>query len=157
MSKQCPGSLIICDEYCPKSGDVVSFHTQIQLNGVLEIPFYKPDAEDIFNGIHQIDCTKFTTVTVTKPPGKKILVVGKVMVGIEYIAKVIDQKVHFSHWEIPFQALVKNDDGSLLDLNFNLDDYVVHICVEHEQYDLIDERTISKELVLLVWLQKKDN
>lgn len=157
MSKQCPGSNVICDEYCPKSGDVVSYHTQIQLNGLLEIPLNKPDAKDIFNAIHEIDCTKYTTVTVKKPPGKKVLVVGKVMVGIEYIADVPDQKVHFAHWELPFQALVKNDDGSLLDLNFNLNDYVVHICVEHEQYELVDERSISKELVLLVWLQEKES
>ncbi len=145
------------DELCPGPGDVVSYHTQIPLNGLLEIPLNKPPKESIFNTTHEIDITKFTTITVKKPPGKKVLVVGKIMVGIEYIAKVPDQKVHFAHWDIPFQVLINNDDGSLLDLNFNLDDYVAHACVEHEEYMQVDERTISKGIVLLIWLQPKDN
>lgn len=156
MTKYCADANV-GDEVCPKPGDVVSYHTQIVLNGVVEIPLNKPPKEKIFNTTHEIDITKFTEIIVKKPPGKKVLVVGKVMIGIEYIAKVLDQKVHFAHWELPFQALIKNDDGSLLDLDFNINDYVVHACVEHEQYDQIDERTIAKELVLLIWLQPKDN
>lgn len=145
------------EELCPGAGDVVSYHTQIVLNGLLEVPLNKPPVEDIFNVVHEIDITKLDTVVVKKPPGRKVLVVGKVMVGIEYIARVTDQKVHFAHWEIPFQALLKNDDGSLLDLDFDLSQYVAHVCVEHEQYDQINDRTIAKELVLLIWLQRKDN
>lgn len=156
MTKQCPSG-VMGDERCPGSGDVVSFHTQIQLNGLLEIPLNKPPKEEIFNATHEIDITKLTTVIVKKPPGKKVLVVGKVRVGIEYIAKVPDQKVHFAHWEIPFQALLKNDDGSLLPLDFDLSKYVAHICVEHEEYSQVDERTIAKEIVLLIWLQLKEN
>ncbi|WP_418792496.1 hypothetical protein [Phosphitispora sp. TUW77] len=156
MTKFCPlGD--VGDERCPDSNDVVSYHTQIQLNGLLEIPLNKPPKEKMFNTIHEVDITKLTAVTVKKPPGKKILVVGKLMVGLEYIAKVPDQKVHFAHWEIPFQALIKNDDGTLLPLDFDLDQYIAHVCVEYEEYHQIDERTITKELVLLIWLQRKDN
>lgn len=144
-------------ELCPKPGDVISFHTQIMLNGVLEIPFYKPPAEDVLNAIHEINVTKFTTITVKKPPGMKVLVVGTFMFGVEYIAKVEDQKVHFAHWELPFQALIKNNDGSLLPLDFDIKNYIVHVCVEHLEFSEIDERTISKEIVLLIWLQPKDN
>ncbi|HAU32373.1 MAG: hypothetical protein XD78_1772 [Desulfotomaculum sp. 46_296] len=145
------------DELCPAPGDVVSYHTQIPLSGLLEIPLQKPPKEQIFNTTHEIDITKYTALTVKKPPGKKVLVAGKIMAGIEYIAKVPDQKVHFAHWDIPFQALIKNDNGSLLDLAFNLDEYIAHVCVEHEEYMQIDERTISMEIVLLIWLQRKDN
>jgi len=156
MTKFCPTENI-GDERCPGSNDVVSFHTQIKVNGSLEIPSNKPPQEDIFNTTHQIDITKFTTVTVKKPAGKKVLVVGKIQVGIEYIANVPDQKVYFTHWDLPFQALIKNDDGSLLPVDFDLSQYVVHVCVEFEKYSKVDERNIAKELVLLIWLQKKVN
>lgn len=156
MALYCTDSTV-GEELCPGPGDVVSYHTQIALNGLLEIPLTKPPKEKIFNTKHEIDITKFTTVTVKKPPGKKVLVVGVVTVGIEYIAKVPDQKVHYAHWDIPFQALIKNDDGTLLDLDFNLNDYIAHVCVEHEEYSQVDERTITKELVLLIWLQPRNN
>jgi len=156
VPKQCFESNV-GDEMCPGPGDVVSYHVQVALNGLLEIPLNKPPKEEIFNVRHEIDITKFTTITVKRPPGKKVLVVGKVMLGIEYIADVPDQKVHFAHWDIPFQVLIKNDDGSLLDLDFNLDEYIAHACVEHEEVMQVDERTIAKEIVLLIWLQRIDN
>ena len=155
MTKQCiPSSG--GDELCPLSGDVVSFHTQIKVNGLLEIPEPKPDKETIFNTMHEIKITKLTTITVRQPAGKKVLLVGTLTVGIEYISDTPEQKVHFAHWDIPFQALIKKSDGSLLDLDFKLEDYVAHVCVEHEEYTQIGKRTISKEIVLLIWLQPKN-
>lgn len=156
MTQQCfPGN--VGDELCPEPGDVVSFHTQITLNGLLEIPLQKPPKEKIFDCVHEIDITKLLELTVNRPLGKKVLVVGKIMLGIEYISKTEDQKIHFAHWDIPFQALIKDNDGSLLPLDFNLDEYIAHVCVEHKECQQVDERTITYELVLLIWLQRKDN
>lgn len=140
-------------ELCPRPGDDVSYHIQIPLNGLVEIPLNKPPKEKIFNSTHEIDITKFCTITIKKPPGKKIIVAGRMMIGIEYISKTVDQKVHFAHWDIPFQALIKNSDGTLLPLDFDLVNYVIHVCVEHEEYTQVDERTIAYEIILLIWLQ----
>lgn len=153
MDKYCTSSKTSF-ELCPRPGDEIDYYTQLPLNGIVEIPVNKPPKEQIFNTMHEIDITKFITITVKKPPGKKILTVGKFMIGIEYIAKTEDQKMHFAHFDIPFQALIKNKDGSLLPLDFDINQYIVHVCVEYEQYVQIDERTISYEIILLIWLQK---
>lgn len=163
MSMNCPPAKIQClgtnqfDELCPANPNEVSYFIQEHLNGDLEIPPQKPSIEEIFNTRHDIEITKCAVITVKRPAGKKVLIVGHVTVGVEYIAKVPDQKVHFAHWVIQFQVLLKNQDGSLLDPSFDPSLYIPHVCVEHEEYCQIDERHISKELVLLVWLQRKDN
>jgi hypothetical protein len=95
MVKQCLENTA-GDEYCPQTGDTVSYHTQIKVNGELEIPPHKPPMESLFNTVHEIAITKVTEIIVKKPAGKKVLVVGTILVGAEYIAKVPDQKVHFT-------------------------------------------------------------
>lgn len=152
MTKFCIGSKASFELY-PRPGDQVAYHIEVPLNGLLDIPLNKPPKEQIFNSMHEIDISKFITITVKKPPGKKILVVGKIMSGIEYIARTPEQKVHSAHWDIPFQALIKNNDGSLLPLDFDLNNYVIHVCVEDEEYTQVDERTIAYEIILLIWLQ----
>jgi hypothetical protein len=156
MAKQCLPSTA-GDELCPGPSDVVSYHVQLTLSGLLDIPLNKPPKDHIFNSIHEIDVTKLEPITVKQPVGKKVLVVGKFMAGIEYIAKTPDQKVHFTHWDIPFQVLVKDNDGNLLPFDFDLSQYIAHVCVEHVEFQQVDERTIAYEIVLLVWLQRKEN
>lgn len=155
-NKTCLPTAVTGIERCPPSADIVDYSLQIMLNGVLEIPLVKPPKERIFNAIHEISISKYTSILVKKPPGKKVLVVGEMMVGIEYIAKVPDQKIHFAHWDIPFQALIKNADGSLLSLDFDPSQYNVYVCVEYEDYTQLDERTIVYDIVLLVWLQQNN-
>lgn len=140
-------------ERCPASVDVVAYGHQIILNGMLDIPFTKPPIEQMFNAIHEIDINKCTVITVRKPPGKKVLIAGKIMIGIEYIAAVHDQKFHFVHWDLPFQVLIKNQDGSPLSPDFDLSRYNVYVCVEHEDFHQISERTIVYDIVLLIWLE----
>lgn len=155
MPKQCVSSSA-GDELCPTTPSEASYYTQVQLNGQLEIPPYKPPMEELFNTRHDIDITKCAVITVKRPAGKKVLIVGRVTVGAEYIADVPDQTVHFAHWQLSFQALLMNPDGTLLPIDFDPSKYIAHVCVEHEDYAQVDDRHISKELVLLVWLQPKD-
>ena len=163
MSRFCPANNKTClpaavtgIERCPPSADIVAYSLQIVLNGLLEIPLVKPPKERIFNTIHEISISRYISILVKKPPGKKVLVVGDIMVGIEYIASVPDQKVHFAHWDVPFQALIKNADGSLLSPDFDISQYNVYVCVEHEDYSPLNERTIVFDIVLLVWLQQNN-
>lgn len=142
---------------CPGEGDVISFHIQTTLSGLLDIPLQKPPKEEIFDSTHEIDITKLKSITVARPQGKKVLVTGTFMAGIEYLAKTEEQTVHFFHSDIPFQVLIKDNDGTMLDLDFDLNEYIAHVCVEHEEYQQVDERTIAYEVVLLIWLQRKDN
>ncbi|MFA4885544.1 MAG: DUF3794 domain-containing protein [Desulfotomaculaceae bacterium] len=145
----------VVTELCPKPGDTVSFHTQILVNGMLEIPEQKPDIEELLNTAIEITVHKALTITVKAPVGRKVLVAGTLDFGVEYIADVPDQKVHFAHYELPFQALVKNNDGSLLPFDFDLNLYNVHICIEHVEVHEVDGRSFLKEIVLLIWLQPK--
>jgi len=163
MSRFCPTNNKTClptavtgTERCPPSADIVAYSLQIMLNGVLEIPCVKPPMEQIFNSTHEIQISKYTSILVKKPPGQKVLVVGEMMVGIEYIANVPDQKIHFAHWGVPFQALIKNANGSLLSLDFDISQYNVYVCVEHESYSQLNDRTIVYDIVLLVWLQQNN-
>lgn len=149
----CSGDVVI--EYCPKPGDVVSYHIQIVVDGQLTIPPEKPSIAQILDHAIEIEVHKILTLDIREPEGRKVLVAGTVKFGIEYIAKVTDQKVHFAHFNLPFQALIRNTDGTLLPPDFNLAEYTVHVCVEFVEVDQLDERSFLKEIVLLIWLQPK--
>ncbi len=155
-NKTCLPSALNAIELCPTSQNMVAYSLQIMLNGLLEIPVVKPPIERIFNSVHEISISKYTSIMVKKPPGQKVLVAGEIMVGIEYIANVPDQKIHFVHWDLPFQALIKNTDGSFLSLDFDITQYNVHVCVEYEDYSQLNETTIVYDVVLLTWLQQNN-
>ena len=142
-------------ELCPKKKEDVIYFTQIADTGDLEIPTQKPDVESIFDIIHEIKITETNEILVTKPVGKKVIVGGSLTLGIEYISKTITQKVHFAHWDLYFKALILNEDGTMLPLDFDLNNYVVHICVEELKMIQLDERTVRYSYILLLWLQTK--
>lgn len=150
----CSSEVVI--EYCPKPGDVVGFHTQILVDGQLSIPPEKPEIERILDTSIEVEVHKALTLSIQQPEGKKVLVAGTLHFGVEYIANVPSQKVHFAHFDLSFQALVRNTDGTLLPPEFNLADYNVYVCVEHVEVDPLDARSFLKEIALLIWLRPKN-
>ena len=142
-------------ELCPKKSEDVVYFTQIADTENLQIPIQKPDVESIFDVIHEIKITETSEILVKKPVGKKVIVGGSLTLGIEYISKTITQKVHFAHWNLNFKALIMKEDDTLLPLDFDLNNYVVHICVEELKMTQVDERTVRYSYILLIWLQAK--
>lgn len=165
----CPGSVIsgglsgnTVAELCPTPQRVAALFTELILNGNLVIPPQKPPKKHIVKVTHQITVQDVEVITVNIPPvppatvgttGYKILVAGNVRLVIQYVADVPDQKVHSVHYDIPFEAIVVGDCGDLLDAppaNF-----VVHVCVEKIRVAQIDPRTLSKQIVLMVWVEEQ--
>lgn len=160
MKKYCPNNIICVKsssgyEVCPKSREEVVYFTQITDTGELDIPTQKPDVESIFDVIHEMEITELSEILVADSMGKKVIVGGILMVGIEYISKTITQKVHFAHWNLDFKALVMQEDDKLLPLDFNLNNYVVYVCVENLKVVKVDERTVRYSYVLLIWMKVK--
>lgn len=160
MAKYCPNNNICSKstlyELCPKNRNDVIYFTQITDTGELIVPIQKPDVDSVFDVIHQIEVTESKEILIINPVGKKVLVTGRLMVGVEYISKTITQKIHFAHWDLNFKALVMGENDILLPLDFDLNNYVVHVCVEDLKVTKIDDRTMKYSYVLLIWLQAKN-
>lgn len=147
---------------CPPEGTLLNFFTEICINHNLIIPPAKPDVEFITNvtKTFKIDDVEVLDVNLGDVQGRKVIVAGTLTLGIEYSALVPSQEVHFAHFDIPFRAIIKFrpcPDGfrGLLPPNFDINLFNINICVEHEQYHLVNPREISKVLVVLVWLSLK--
>ncbi|MBM7556620.1 SPOCS domain-containing protein [Halanaerobacter jeridensis] len=154
------------DEKCPQPNDIIAYSTQIILDGQCSIPETKPDKEKIIATHHNIKVKKVETIDSSEVidgneiRGKKVIVAGIFNLGIEYSAKTPDQRVHFFHCSFPFQAIVfqkVEGEERLFPVDFNLENYLVHVCVEDLQVEQIDERTIDRAVVLLIWLQPKED
>ncbi|ADL13022.1 DUF3794 domain-containing protein [Acetohalobium arabaticum] len=116
--------------------------SQLLIDGDLEIPEPKPDIAKIvdFNVKSKVnDIDIFDTVD-----GTKIIVGGFVKIGITYVADNEQQTEHFAHFRVPFSATLVCPE---IPLDAKLEPIIV---IEHEQHHIIDERTISKDIVMLV-------
>lgn len=151
----------ICDPYsttpspyfCP-----VRYFTEIIINGNLVIPPQKPPKSHIVKATHLIKIKDVEVIEVilpgsTTPAGYKILVSGIFTLGLQYVADVPDQKVHFVHYDLPFNAILLDDCGGLIPVK--PENFVIHVCVENMRFRQIDNRTINKEILLMIWAQQK--
>ena len=138
--------------YCP-----VLFFTEVIINGNLIIPPQKPPKKHIIKDTHLIKLNDVDVIKVKNPDdsiaGYKILVSGIFTLGLQYVADVLDQKVHFVHYDLPFNALLMTDCGELIPQKPT--DFVIHVCVEDIKLTQIDSRTINKQILLMVWAEKK--
>lgn len=149
-------------ELCPNSTARAKYFTEVIINGNLHIPEQKPPKQHIVKTARLVEITCMDVIDVippgsTTPIGRKIFVAGMVTLGIQYVADTPDQKVHFVHFDVPFSAIIQGDCGALIPVADTIfpDDFVVHVCVEKMRFTQVDNRTISKELVLLVWVEEK--
>ncbi len=153
-------------EKCPPDPSLdadLLYFTEIIVCEELEIPQQKPDKEEITNVIMNIVVTDIQQITVDLGDGiirYKVAVTGTIKLGIEYSALVPDQQVHFAHFDIPFQGVIgerpcdpATNRGLIDDPAFDIDDYQVNVCLEHEQYHQLSHRIIKAVLVLLLWLE----
>lgn len=153
-------------ELCPAYPDkVAKYFKEIFVSQTFQIPPQKPPKELIVNVDRKIELVDVQTVQVTLPgppvpdqpnPGNKIFVAGNIYLGIQYSALRDDQKVHFVRFQLPYQTIILDDCGLLIDPTDTIftNGYVVHVCVEKEIITQIDERTISTELLLLIWVDE---
>lgn len=150
--------------HCPGPGDYVAYYTQEALNGFCVIPEPKPDAEKLVSAHCSVKINDIRVVDVTdfkdghRVQGRKLIVSGIFRLGIEYSADTPLQKVHFFHCDIPFNTIIlRCVDGKEYPLpqDFCLDNYVVHVCLEHLQVEQVSARSFRKAVVLMIWVQRK--
>lgn len=144
-------------EFCPNNNAAALYFTEIVLNGNLIIPPQKPPKTHIVKVTHLVKITDVEVLNIVPPSpatsGYKIVVSGVITLGIQYIADTPDQKVHFVHYDLPFNAIIVKDCGALIPSEPT--DIVAHVCVEKIRLTQIDPRTISKEIVLMVWIEQQ--
>lgn len=159
-----PGDGLVGDgigEMCPNATSVAKYFTEIIVNGNLIIPPQKPPKEHIVKVTHLVDITDVEVITVTLPngtvAGNKIVVAGTLKLGIQYVADVPDQKVHFVHYDLPIAAIILTDCGLPINPADPIfpDNFVVHVCVEKIRIEQIDSRTLSKQIVLMIWVEQQ--
>lgn len=140
------------------------FFTQVALSGHCLIPEPKPDSEKLLDFFHSVKILKAEAVHSEeyihghKVKGKKVIVAGTLQLGIEYSANSPEQMVHYFHCDIPFNAIILrcvNQQELLLPCDFCLDDYLVHVCIEHIEVKRISERVFERVIVLMIWLQHR--
>jgi len=149
-------------QFCPNADSAAVYFTELIVDGNLTIPEQKPPKSHIVKATTSIELKDVEVIPVTlpgstTPDGYKILVAGIITLGIQYVSNAPDQKVHFVHYELPFEALVLGDCGDLIPPDDDIlpDNFVPHVCVEKLRLTQIDSRTISKEIVLMVWVEQK--
>lgn len=175
MSCECPAcnTTVNPGNECPPQNSLVGpgqrvfTFAEIVINDNLIIPELKPDVELITNVIKdfQINDVEVLDVNLGAVPvgqvqGRKVIIAGNLFLGVEYSAAVPSQELHFAHYCIPFKAMIKarpctTINRGLLPPDFDINNYIIHICVEHEQYHVINPRELSKVLVVLIWLEPK--
>ena len=152
-------------EKCPPEGSLLEYFSEVILCAPLEIPPEKPDKEHITNIIKKVVVNDIGVIDVDLGDGtdrQKVVVTGTIKLGIEYSADEPEQQVHFAHFDIPFQGIIgyrpcdpATNRGLIDDPTFDINEYFVNVCVEHEQYHQLDPRNIKAVIVLLIWLEAK--
>lgn len=170
MSCNCPkcNSPVNPGNECPPQFSTVSptstvyTFAEIVINDNLIIPEPKPDIELITNVSKnfEISDVEVLDVNLGNHLGRKVIIAGTLFLGIEYSAAVPSQELHFAHFCVPFKVMIKQrpcttTNRGLLPADFDINDYNIRICVEHEQYHVVSPRELSKVLVVLFWLEPK--
>lgn len=147
---------------CPVGRQQLEWFTEISICDILTIPGPKPDIEAIGNVTKnfKVEDVEILDVDLGDVQGRKVVIAGTLTLGIEYSALVESQEVHFAHFNLPFQVIIKERPcpgqwRGLLNPTFNINAVNINFCVEHEQYHILDPRTIQAILVVLVWLELK--
>ena len=126
---------------------------QFSVDENLTIPKQKPDVEDILDVMAEVEITATTiikTPVVTSFEGQrltgwKLIVEGKLIQKIVYIADVPRQSVHAAHYEVPFSTFL------VLPEDFNECQKIRVVGYVEDVYSkLLDPRTIFKNVTLRV-------
>ncbi|WBW96629.1 SPOCS domain-containing protein [Oceanirhabdus sp. W0125-5] len=120
------------------------------INHNLIIPDVKPPMEAFLQYKIQYEITKAEVIdtrllTDDDPPLpiRKVIVAGVAKILVKYVAEVPDQQVHGAHFEEPFSQLIEWPDGPTAGTSI-----CVEIVEEYVNIYMLDERTLSKTIVL---------
>lgn len=152
---------------------------QMNIPETLSIPPQKPDMETINSLNITVDIIRAEVIKVPVSPtnasgelipnlegkvstGRKIIVEGQLCQQIFYTANVAEQSVHSAHFYVPFSAYIVVPQiiemtnnattpatiSQVDSLNIN---FQVAACVEDAVVTMVDERTLTKQITLLVY------
>lgn len=123
---------------------------EMVINHNLAIPDQKPDMERLLGYKVEYIITKAEVIGTrlmsdTDPPLpiRKVIVDGIARIYIKYVAAVDDQQVHGAHFDEPFSRLIEWPGGPLPGTSI-----CVEITEEHAQIHMLDERHLSKVIVI---------
>ncbi len=128
--------VLIENECAPQQVCVCS--NEVIVRDIIEIPPQKPEKEKVL----EIDVAArvIQWKTIDTPLGKKIIVHGELCIGLEYVANLPEQSVHFAHFCVQWDTFFLCSE-TFCD---------VTVCVEHFQWEQLDHRRIEIMAVLLV-------
>lgn len=123
---------------------------ELVINHNLTIPDKKPPMEKLLGYMIRYEITKAEVIdtrimTNTQPslPVRKVIIEGLARIVIKYVADVPDQQVHGAHFEEPFAKLIEWPGGPPPGSPI-----CVEITEEHAQIHMIDNRHLSKVIVI---------
>lgn len=151
---------------------------QMYVSETLEVPPQKPDMEQI-NSV-DISVAVFRQKVIktprsyddsTTPPretpslegkllsGRKLIIEGQLCQKIVYTADEDEQSVHSVHFYVPFSSYIvvpkeftfNNADGSTTTVDSLNINYEVNSCIEDVAICMLDERTLLKQVTLLLY------
>ena len=148
---------------------------QMYIPETLSIPPQKPDIEtinslDVSVNIFRADVIKtpssYTSAGVPVEnlegkllTGRKLIIEGELCQKVVYTANETEQPVHSAHFYVPFSAYIvvpkevtfRNADGTTTTLDSCNIDYQVSACIEDASITALDERTVYKQVTLLLY------
>lgn len=154
---------------------VFPYWMQMYIPETLSIPPQKPDIEtinslDVSVNIFRADVIKTPSsynaagVAVESLEGKlltgrKLIIEGELCQKVVYTANETEQPVHSAHFYVPFSAYIvvpkeitfTNADGTTTTLDSCNIDYQVNACIEDASITALDERTVYKQVTLLLY------
>lgn len=150
---------------------------QMYISETLVIPSEKPDIEVINSVDISVNIIRKQVIKTPRsysndtPPlpqpnlegkllsGRKLIIEGQLCQKIDYTADLLEQPLHSAHFYVPFSSYIvipkeitfTNSDGTTttidsINVNFN-----VNSCVEDVSVCIVDERTILKQVTLLLY------
>ena len=161
--------------------DVISqypYWLQMNVSETLEIPVLKPDVEQINSVNISVDIFRADIIKVPVSPvdangdyvsnlegkvstGRKLIIEGQLCQKIVYTANVLDQSIHSAHFYVPFSSYIvvpseiTFTNGTTVD-SLNVE-FQANACVEDVAVKLLDERTILKQVTLLLYAVPKQS
>lgn len=131
---------------------------ELVINHNLVIPEHKPPMELLLGYRINYEITKALVidtplVTSDQPPLplRKVIVEGMAKIAIKYVANVPDQQVHGAHFEEPFSRLLEWPGGPAPGAPI-----CVEVVEEHVQIHMLDDRHLSKVIVIQLNITLKD-
>jgi uncharacterized repeat protein (TIGR01451 family) len=126
---------------------------QISVDGNLQIPIQKPDAEDVLEAILNVSISE--TFLIKTPVGEsyegqiltgwKLIIKGKLSPKIKYVADEPTQSVHVAHYDTPFSTFLVLPPEYEKCKKINVNAIIEDVFIKR-----LDERTFFMNVTLLV-------